>query len=140
MWRRTAPRAEPRRQDSTPGARAAKLERRRVEIYERTVTKQLRVTYRELGRWCSLHKACDGPTVEVPRRLEIPEPGAPNPAKGARWDPPCILIKKWSPPEIQECDLWQGNRCGERCTSLWSMINGHTTPIFVQNSMKDHFQ
>jgi hypothetical protein len=22
------------------------------------------------------------------------------------------LTKKWSPPEIQECDLWQGNICG----------------------------
>jgi hypothetical protein len=30
-----------------------------------------------------------------------------------------LLIKKWSPPEIQECDLWQGNICGDRCTSLW---------------------
>jgi hypothetical protein len=33
-----------------------------------------------------------------------------------------------------KCDLWQGNICGVRCTSLWSMINGHTTPIFVENS------
>ena len=45
-----------------------------------------------------------------------------------------FLTKKWSPPEIQECDLWQGNICGVRCMSLWSMINGHTTPIFVENS------
>src|SRR5688500_20353514 len=45
-----------------------------------------------------------------------------------------FLTKKWSPPEIQECDLWQGNICEVRCTSLWSMINGHTTPIFVENS------
>jgi hypothetical protein len=45
-----------------------------------------------------------------------------------------FLTKKWSPPEIQECDLWQGNLCGVRCTSLWSMINGDTTPIFVENS------
>jgi hypothetical protein len=45
-----------------------------------------------------------------------------------------FLTKKWSPPEIQECDLWQGNICGVRCTSLRSMINGHTTPIFVENS------
>jgi hypothetical protein len=44
-----------------------------------------------------------------------------------------FLTKKWSPPEIQECDLWQGNICGVRCMSLWSMING-TTPIFVENS------
>jgi hypothetical protein len=45
-----------------------------------------------------------------------------------------FLTKKWSPPEIQECDLLQGNICGVRFTSLWSMINGHTTPIFVENS------
>jgi hypothetical protein len=45
-----------------------------------------------------------------------------------------FLTKKWSPPEIQECDLWQGNLCGVRCTSLWSMVNGDTTPIFVENS------
>jgi hypothetical protein len=35
-----------------------------------------------------------------------------------------FLTKKWSPPEIQECDLWQGNICGVRCTSLWSMMKG----------------
>jgi hypothetical protein len=23
-----------------------------------------------------------------------------------------FLTKKWSPPEIQECDLWQGNYVG----------------------------
>jgi hypothetical protein len=51
-----------------------------------------------------------------------------------------FLTKKWSPPEIQECDLWQGNICGVRCTSLWSMINGHTTPIFVENIMNDDFK
>jgi hypothetical protein len=50
-----------------------------------------------------------------------------------------LLIVKWSPLEIQECYLWQGNICGERCTSLWSMINGHTTLIFVENCMNDHF-
>jgi hypothetical protein len=22
-----------------------------------------------------------------------------------------FLTEKWSPPEIQECDLWQGNLC-----------------------------
>jgi hypothetical protein len=47
--------------------------------------------------------------------------------------------KKSSPPEIQECDLWQRNICGVRCTSLWSMINGHTTPIFVENSHERQF-
>jgi hypothetical protein len=45
-----------------------------------------------------------------------------------------FLTKKWSPPQIQECDLWQGNICVVRCMSLWSKINGHTTPIFVENS------
>jgi hypothetical protein len=50
-----------------------------------------------------------------------------------------FLNKKWSPQEIQECDLWQGNICGVRCTSLWSMINGHTTPIFVENSHERQF-
>jgi hypothetical protein len=29
-----------------------------------------------------------------------------------------FLPKKSSPLEIQECDLWQGNICGVRCTSL----------------------
>jgi hypothetical protein len=50
-----------------------------------------------------------------------------------------FLPKKWSPPEIQECDLWQGNVCGVRWTSFWSMINGHTTPIFVENSHEPPF-
>jgi hypothetical protein len=50
-----------------------------------------------------------------------------------------FLTKKWSPPEIQECDLWQGNICGVRCMSLWSMINGHTTSIFVENSHERTF-
>jgi hypothetical protein len=44
-----------------------------------------------------------------------------------------FLTMKWSPPEIQEYDLWKGNICGVKCMSLWSMINGHTTPIFVEN-------
>ena len=47
--------------------------------------------------------------------------------------------KKWPPPKIQECDLSQGNLCGVRCTSLWSMINVHTTPIFVENSHERPF-
>jgi hypothetical protein len=50
-----------------------------------------------------------------------------------------FLTKKWSPTEIQECDLWQGNICVVRCTSIWSMINGHTTPIFVENSHERPF-
>jgi hypothetical protein len=50
-----------------------------------------------------------------------------------------FLTKKWSPQKIQECDLWQRNICGVRCTSLWLMINGHTTPIFVENSHEQPF-
>jgi hypothetical protein len=50
-----------------------------------------------------------------------------------------FFIKKWSPLEIQECDLRQGNICGMRWMSLWSMINGHTTPIFVENSQERPF-
>jgi hypothetical protein len=45
-----------------------------------------------------------------------------------------FFTKKWSPPEIQKCDLWQGNICGVRCTSFCSMINGHTNLIFIKNS------
>jgi hypothetical protein len=50
-----------------------------------------------------------------------------------------FLTKKWPPPEIQEWDLWQENICGVKCTSLWSMINVHTTPIFVENSHERPF-
>jgi hypothetical protein len=51
-----------------------------------------------------------------------------------------LLTMKWSLPEIQDCDRWQGNTRGVRCTSLLSKINGHTTPIFVENSMNYHIQ
>jgi hypothetical protein len=40
---------------------------------------------------------------------------------------------------MQKCDVWQGNICGVRCMILWSMINGHTTPIFVRNSHERPF-
>jgi hypothetical protein len=50
-----------------------------------------------------------------------------------------FLTKKWSPPEIQECDLWQKKICGVKCTKLWLMINGHTTPFFVENSHERQF-
>jgi hypothetical protein len=50
-----------------------------------------------------------------------------------------FLSKKWSPQEIQECDLCQENICGVKCSSVWSMINGHTTPIFVENSHERPF-
>jgi hypothetical protein len=29
-----------------------------------------------------------------------------------------FLTKKWSPPEIQERDLWQENICGVKCSCL----------------------
>jgi hypothetical protein len=50
-----------------------------------------------------------------------------------------FLTKKWSPPEIQECDLWQRNIYGVRCTSLWLMVNGHISPIFVESSHERPF-
>jgi hypothetical protein len=50
-----------------------------------------------------------------------------------------FLTKKWSPPEIQESDVLKGNICGVRRMSLWLMINGHTTPIFVENSHERPF-
>jgi hypothetical protein len=48
-------------------------------------------------------------------------------------------MKKWSPAEIQEYDLWQRNICGVRYRSLLSMINGHTTLIYVENSQEQPF-
>src|SRR5687767_6642818 len=51
-----------------------------------------------------------------------------------------FLTKKWSPPEIQECDLWQGNICGVRCMSLWWKSNGQRTPIFIENSHERPFK
>jgi hypothetical protein len=49
-----------------------------------------------------------------------------------------VFTKKWSPLEIQECDIQQGNKCGVRCTCLWSMINGHIIPILSKMVMNDH--
>jgi hypothetical protein len=51
-----------------------------------------------------------------------------------------FLTKIWSPLEMQECDLWKGNICGVGCMSVWSMINGHITPIFVENGINEQFQ
>jgi hypothetical protein len=51
-----------------------------------------------------------------------------------------FLTKKWSPPEIQECDIWQENICGVRYRSLWSMINGIQPPFLLKIAMNDHFQ
>jgi hypothetical protein len=50
-----------------------------------------------------------------------------------------FLTNKLSPPKNQKYDLWHRNICGVRCTSLWSMINSHTTPIFVKNSHERPF-
>jgi hypothetical protein len=49
------------------------------------------------------------------------------------------MTKKWYPPEIEEYDLWQGNISGVGCMILWSMIKGHTTPIFVENCKERPF-
>jgi hypothetical protein len=38
-----------------------------------------------------------------------------------------------------KCDLWQGNINEVGCMSLWLMINGHTTPIFDENSHERPF-
>jgi hypothetical protein len=43
-----------------------------------------------------------------------------------------FLIKKWSLPETQECDLWQRHICGLWFMSLWWLLNGHTTPILTK--------
>jgi hypothetical protein len=51
-----------------------------------------------------------------------------------------FLSKKWSPPEIQECDLWHGNISVVSCTTLWSIMNGHSIPILSNIAMNDHFQ
>jgi hypothetical protein len=50
-----------------------------------------------------------------------------------------FLTKKWSPPEIPECDLWQGNISGVRCTSLLSMITDHRTSFLLKIVVNDHF-
>ena len=51
-----------------------------------------------------------------------------------------FLANKWSPSEIQECDLWQGNICGwgVRASGRWSMA---TQPPFLSKiAMNDYFQ
>jgi hypothetical protein len=50
-----------------------------------------------------------------------------------------FLTKNRSPLEIQECDLWHRNICGVRCTSLWFIMNGHSSPIFLVNSHERPF-
>jgi hypothetical protein len=50
-----------------------------------------------------------------------------------------FLTKNLPAPEVQECDLWQVNICGVRCTSHWSMTNGNITPFFVENSHERPF-
>jgi hypothetical protein len=50
-----------------------------------------------------------------------------------------FFTKKWSPPEIQECDPWQEDICGVRRMSLWSMINSHKMPMFVDNNHERPF-
>jgi hypothetical protein len=43
-----------------------------------------------------------------------------------------FFTKKWSPPEIQECDLWQ-------CTSLWFDDQWPHNPIYWKNSHERPF-
>jgi hypothetical protein len=43
-----------------------------------------------------------------------------------------FLINKWSLPEMQECDLWQRHICALWFLSLWSLVNGHTTPVLTE--------
>src|SRR5690348_548901 len=50
-----------------------------------------------------------------------------------------FLTKKWSPPEIQEFDLCQGNICGVRCMILCFTINRSSDLIFVKNSHERPF-
>jgi hypothetical protein len=52
------------------------------------------------------------------------------------WFWPRIGLQK----KIQECDLWPGNICGVTCTSLWSMINGQTTPFLSITIVNHYFQ
>ena len=61
-----------------------------------------------------------------------------------------FLTKKSSPPEIQECDLWQGNICGVRCgketyvgwgvraSGRWLMAT--QSPFLSKIAMNDYFQ
>jgi hypothetical protein len=49
-----------------------------------------------------------------------------------------FLTKKWSPPEIQECDLWQGNIWGDVYEQLVDDQWPHN-PIFVKNSQEQSF-
>jgi hypothetical protein len=51
-----------------------------------------------------------------------------------------LFTKKWSPLGIQECDLWQRNKCwwGVRVSVQWSMA---TQPPFLSTiAINDYFQ
>jgi hypothetical protein len=50
-----------------------------------------------------------------------------------------FFTKKWSPPEIQDCGIWEENICGVRYKSLWLMVKSYTSPIFVKNSHERPF-
>jgi hypothetical protein len=78
----------------------------------------------------------NGQTTPIFGKNSHQRPFSIIPKANTNW----FFTKKWSAPEIQECDLWQGNISGVRSTSLWLLIKGHKTHIFVENSMNDHIQ
>jgi hypothetical protein len=51
-----------------------------------------------------------------------------------------FYTNKWSPLEIQKCDLWQENICGVRYRSLWSMTMAIQPPFLSKITNNDHFQ
>jgi phosphatidylserine decarboxylase len=81
-------------------------------------------------RWTSLWSMINGHTtpIFIVNSHEWPFSIIP---KGNTYG---FLTKKWSPPEIQECDPWQEDICAVKWMSLWSMINGHKMPMFVDNN------
>jgi hypothetical protein len=50
-----------------------------------------------------------------------------------------FFTKKWSPPEIQKCDLWQGNICGGEVYEPLVDDRWRHNPIFVENSLERSF-
>jgi hypothetical protein len=65
-------------------------------------------------RWTSLWSMINGHTTPIFVENSHERPFSIIPKANTYG----FLTKKWSSPEIQECDLWQGKICGVRCTSL----------------------
>jgi hypothetical protein len=51
-----------------------------------------------------------------------------------------VLTKKWSPPKIQECDLWQKHMWGEVNEPLVNDQLPQNPPFLLKIAMNDHFQ